>query len=173
MKPIAKDSETKFIVHLDKVNITELGVILKVLNNKPDHALKLGAGKSVGFGSVHVSISKTDIKNITEKYKSLKSRLNSLQNLKDDQKKAKEAEQNSLKIKAIKAFEDYANLEKGIPFNEQKYVKELETMTNFEKKPSNSLTQNMQLRGQSPCFSDKVVLLDPIDVVKGNKIKKN
>lgn len=173
LKPIAKDSETKFIVHLDKVNITELGVILKVLSNESGHALKLGAGKSVGFGSVQISISKTNIIDISEKYKSLKARLNSLQNLKDDQKKAKEAEQNSLRIKAIKAFEDYANLEKGIPFNEQKYVKELETMTNFEKKPSNSLTQNMQLRGQSPCFSDKVVLLDPIDVVKGNMKKNN
>lgn len=173
LKPIAKDSETKFIVHLDKVNITELGVILKVLSNKSGHALKLGAGKSVGFGSVHVSISKTDIIDISEKYKSLKSRLNSLQDLKDDQKKVKESEQNSLRIKAIKAFEDYANIENGIPFNEQKYVKELETMTNFAKKPRNTLTQNMKLRDGAPNFSDKVVLLDPIDVVKGNMNKNN
>ena len=173
LKPIAKDSETKFIVHLDKVNITELGVILKVLSNKSGHALKLGAGKSVGFGSVQISISKTNIIDISEKYKSLKSRLNSLQDLKDDQKKTKESEQESLKIKAIKAFEDYANLENGIPFNEQKYVKELETMTNFAKKPRNALTQNMKLRDGAPNFSDKVVLLDPIDVVKGNTKKNN
>ena len=173
LKPIAKDSETKFIVHLDKVNITELGVILKVLSNKSGHALKLGAGKSVGFGSVQISISKTNIIDISEKYKSLKSRLNSLQALKDDQKKVKESEQNSLRIKAIKAFEDYANLENGIPFNEQKYIKELETMTNFAKKPRNALTQNMKLRDGAPNFSDKVVLLDPIDVVKGNTEKNN
>lgn len=173
LKPIAKESETKFIVHLDKVNITELGAILKVLSNKSGHALKLGAGKAVGFGSVQISISKTNIIDISKKYKSLKSRLNSLQNLKDDQKESKEAEQNGLISQSIKAFEDYANIENGIPFNEQKYVKELETMTNFAKKPRNALTQNMKLRDGAPNFSDKVVLLDPIDVVKGNMKKNN
>ena len=99
--------------------------------------------------------------------------MNSLQDLKVVQKKVKESEQNSLRIKAIKAFEDYANLENGIPFNEQKYIKELETMTNFAKKPRNALTQNMKLRDGAPNFSDKVVLLDPIDVVKGNTEKNN
>lgn len=167
LKPIEKGSEASFVVHLDKVNATELGVILKVLTPKEGHALKLGAGKSVGFGSVEIDIVKTDIKDVSNKYLSLRDRIlgketNSLSKEELD--------------KAVEAFEQHALMKNETSFDDQKYVKEYYAMTDFKNKPNNELTKTMPLEAKDgdPNFAkSKAMLLDPISVAKGNCRKEN
>ena len=167
LKPIDKGAEASFVVHLDKVNITELGVILKVLTKKEGHALKLGAGKSVGFGSVEIDIVNTDIKDVSNKYQSLRNRI--FETVKNS------LTQEDLE-KAVLAFEQHAMLKKATSFDEQKYVKEFYAMTDFKNKPKNELTNTMPLEAKDddPNFAkSKAMLLDPISVVKGNCRKES
>lgn len=167
LKPIEKGSEASFVVHLDKVNATELGVILKVLTKKEGHALKLGAGKSVGFGSVEIDIVKTDIKDVSNKYLSLRDRILG--------KEANSLSKEDLD-KAVKAFEKHALMKNETSFDDQKYVKEYYTMTDFKNKPNNMYTKTMPLEAKEgdPNFAkSKAMLLDPISVAKGNCRKED
>ncbi len=163
LKPIEKGSETTFVVHLDKINITELGVILKVLKHRDGHALKLGAGKSVGYGSVEIDIVKTDIRDVSKKYLSIRDRL-----LGREENSLSQSDLN----KAVKAFEKHALMEGETSFEDQQYVKEYYTMTDFKHKPKNDLTKMMQLNTGNPNYArSKAMLLDPISVAKGNQKK--
>lgn len=167
LKPIDKGAEASFVVHLDKVNITELGVILKVLTKKEGHALKLGAGKSVGFGSVEIDIVNTDIKYVSNKYQSLRNRIFGLANNSLTQEDLENA---------VQAFELHALLKNATTFDEQKYVKEFYAMTDFKNKPKNEFTKTMPLEEKDgdPNFAkSKAILLDPISVVKGNCRKES
>ncbi|MGN0916173.1 MAG: TIGR03986 family CRISPR-associated RAMP protein [Succinivibrio sp.] len=158
LKPIATNSEAEFVVHLDRVNITELGVLLKVLNLKKGHALKLGAGKSVGLGSVEICIVRTDIKKVSDKYASIRDRLIGEESV--------SLTENDLKD-AVLAFEKHAIMKNESSFDEQEYVKEFYKMTDFINKPQNKFTNTMPLEAKAgdPNFAkSKAMLLSPLNI---------
>lgn len=162
LKPVEKGAEASFVVHLDKVNQTELGAILKVLKLREGHALKLGAGKSVGFGSVEIDIVKTDIRDVSRKYLSIRDRL-----LGDDENVLSQDDLD----KAVKAFEQHALMKNETSFDDQQYVKEYYAMTDFKNKPKNELTNTMPLekdKGDPNFAKSKAMLLNPVSVANGN-----
>ena len=162
LKPVAKGAKASFIVHLDRVNLTELGAILEALDLKEGHAHKLGSGKSLGLGSVRIDIKEALIINVNKKYRSLKERL------KGEAEYLSQAEL----MEAREAFRDYATLKRAKSYAEQQHIKELNAMTDFKHRPSNELTKTMSLekdKGEPNFAKSKALLLDPVQVKNGNK----
>jgi CRISPR-associated protein (TIGR03986 family) len=58
------EPEQKFTFSLNVINLSsvELGALLWLLSLPEDHYLRLGGGKPLGFGSVHLQIESTDIR---------------------------------------------------------------------------------------------------------------
>ncbi len=163
LKPVARGAKASFVVHLDRVNLTELGAILEALDLKEGHAHKLGSGKSLGLGSVRIDIKEALIINVNKKYRSLKDRL------KGEVESLSQAEL----IKAREAFRDYATLKNAKSYAEQQHIKELNAMTDFKHRPSNELTKTMPLekdKGEPNFAKSKALLLDPVQVKKGNRL---
>lgn len=156
-KPAPANTRFAFQVHLDGVTEAELGGILMALELEEGHAHKLGGGKAVGHGSVRVQVDRLAIQEDMARYSSLTNRIES-SNLID-----KAAARNTFVSEVAEAVGFDAE-----KYEDQKEIRTLRAMTDFEHRPSNALTSVMPVstaRGQTGVsYKQKSILKTPLEI---------
>lgn len=162
LHPVAEGCTAAFTLTLDRVCLEELGAILEAVGLPEGHAHKLGMGKSLGLGSVRISIESMDIKPDRERYWSLADRLS-----------GKTAPMDAtLGNRARKAFKDFVLKklsERGLPANDYEKldaIRNLRAMQNFAKKPTNQETAFLHLHNGDPSYKNKAILPGPLEIAK-------
>lgn len=74
--PLAAGAGADVRIHIDRLTDIELGAVLEAISLAGgDHALKLGMGKPLGFGSVRLELVRADVEDIRKRYASLVDRM--------------------------------------------------------------------------------------------------
>ncbi|MEE1340129.1 MAG: TIGR03986 family CRISPR-associated RAMP protein [Succinivibrionaceae bacterium] len=145
--PVGKNSRAIFTIHLDRVNQTELGAIFDCINLPSGYLHKLGLGKSMGLGSVKLTVEEFNIVDQGKRYESLRSRL-----LGD---KSNQINQETID-EARKAFKEHVVkfCKEKVSYERQDFYEEFLAMTDFDHKPENAKTKNMPLNEKDQvCFA--------------------
>jgi CRISPR/Cas system CSM-associated protein Csm3 (group 7 of RAMP superfamily) len=150
--PLPAGVQGEFAINVLDVTLEELGAIFLSLKLWDGCAHKLGLGKSIGLGSVKITIEQINIENLSNNYISLSKRISRNNNNDND---------NNLIIKSIDAFKKYI----AVYLNEKSYdsiksIHTLRAMMDYSSKPDNSKTKNMDLKS----YGNKYLLPDPLDI---------
>ena len=147
--PLEAGCEAQFTMYLDRVTLVELGALLESLLLPEGHAHKIGMGKSFGLGSVRVSRISSDIVSEKKRYSDLEKRWRGFFG-KNNAASAGGSDE-PLFDRARNAFRTWllaALKEKSFAYADYGHIPAVEQfmrMTDFEHRPDNEKTKNMEL----------------------------
>lgn len=146
-------------IRFENLTDIELGALLESLNLKSNMAHKIGLGKPLGLGSIKINI-KLYLSDRNKRYSDLLSEWD------EKQVENQYVDFNSF----IEKFERYilseiynSNESDKKSFWNEKRIKELEKMLDFDKKPEDKDTEYMIMRGKDSEFKRRCILRSPID----------
>ncbi len=172
LRPLISGSTFTFKLHLDGVTREELGAILLALElPNGHHTHKLGMGKSIGLGSVKITVDEDEMNVLpsASKYESLLNRINDdLQAEAPDKDKCKTDFQMMILEKLNKPVNDSAKA--GAAYEALLEIKAIRAMMDYEGRPSGDKTAMMPLErnkvkipgGRS--YQEKAILPDAREV---------
>lgn len=159
--PLAAGAGADVRIHIDRLTDGELGAVLEALSlASGDHALKLGMGKPLGFGSVRLELVRADVGDIRTRYTSLVERMRKsgpgLDAATCSRLRARFRQDRLERLHGLgmwKTAGDYAALPP---------IQALRQMTDFTHRPAANRVRYMSLEE----FRKKALLAGPEDVLK-------
>lgn len=143
LHPLASGAKGRFVIHINRLTDSELGCVLEALELRKGCAHKLGMGRSLGFGSVRISIVAANIADSREKYLSLAKRLEA-----DEAKPMDEARRRELR----RVFRDHvfneikAHWPKAKDYYALPPIEDLYLLMNYERRPAPKKVAMMSLK---------------------------
>ena len=139
----------------------ELGAVLEALSLAcGNHALKLGMGKALGFGSITLELVRAEVEDVRERYVSLVERMKGNRPCLDAGAQSRLRErfrQDRLeRLHALGRWKTVSDYDALPP------VKELHVMTDFARRPAAAMVRFMSLNE----FKKKALLVGPEEVLK-------
>jgi CRISPR-associated protein (TIGR03986 family) len=166
LHPVGKDSIFTSTVYLDRVSTLEIGGLLKALELPDGHAHKLGLAKSMGFGSVRITVKESKLYCDQQRYTSLSGRFGG---------NGEEVDYNA--CRQLFEKEILAGLaQKGRnenSFEELAEIKTLRIMMDYNNRPPKEHTAMMPLQydktnPEKPCYTRKAILRTPEEIRRIN-----
>lgn len=160
LHPLAAGARGRFVIHVNRLTDSELGCLLEALELRKGCAHKLGMGRSLGFGSVRVSIVAANLADSRQKYLSLADRLQG-----GEAKPMQEEKRRELR----RVFRDhvFGEISSHWPQAKDYYalppIADLYLLLNYEKRPSPKAVATMDLQE----FRNNPLLPDPKQVLNG------
>lgn len=148
-------------IRIDRLTDPELGAVLEALSlASGEHALKLGMGKPLGFGSVRLKLVRAEVEDVRKRYASLVGRMDGVRPSLDAEKQAglREAFRRD-RLDRLHAQGLWADIR---DYNALPPVKALHAMTNFHHRPAATEVRYMKLKK----FAARELLPLPEDVLK-------
>ncbi len=171
LRPLGPGSRFSFTLHLDGVTKEELGAILLALELPQGHAHKLGMGKSIGLGSVKITVNEMKVLPSSSKYGSILDRINgNLQAKAPNKKECKTAFKTMILKRLNQPADDYTDEKTDAAYEDLPEIKALRAMMDYEGSPSGNKTAMMPLErnrvkipgGRS--YQEKAILPDALEV---------
>lgn len=141
-----ENAQGEFVIHLDRVTKQELGALFAAIKLPSGYAHRLGSGKSLGLGSVRLELKSIEVQNVKDKYRSLRNRINEF-TLTEDKQNTPFAVAPFVNVFKEFVFDKVKNYFKGAScYDKLPPVEQIYNMLDFENKPKNLLTRNMQVQ---------------------------
>ena len=161
LHPLAAGACADVKIHVDRLTDIELGAVLEALSLAcGNHALKLGMGKALGFGSITLELVRAEVEDVRERYVSLVERMKGNRPCLDAGAQSRLRErfrQDRLeRLHALGRWKTVSDYDALPP------VKELHVMTDFARRPAAAMVRFMSLNE----FKKKALLVGPEEVLK-------
>ncbi|MDR1044972.1 MAG: TIGR03986 family CRISPR-associated RAMP protein [Candidatus Adiutrix sp.] len=160
--PVEAGAWGRFCLRADRLSLAEVGALLEALQPGGGGLHKLGLGKSLGLGSVRLSIEELDLAPERERYRSLSARFSGRAGADFDREAAHRA------FKKFVLDELQKMGETGTDYEQLPAIKTLRAMMDYDGRPANAQTANMALHSRDGLsYKNKAVLRDALDIHPG------
>lgn len=140
--PLQAGATASFQIRVDRVTSLELGALFEALELVDGHAHKLGLGKSMGLGSVRLTVDRAEVRRVGERYASLGARLGGHSMALDGtmREEMRAAFRNTILHRISKQYPEWKEIK---DYEDLPPIKALRLMMDFNNKPDNVKTKCM------------------------------
>lgn len=142
--PLQAGATATFQIRVDRVTSLELGALFEALELADGHAHKLGLGKSMGLGSVRLTVDRAEVRRVGERYASLGARLGGHSTALDGtmREELRAAFRNTILRRISKQYPEWEEIK---DYEDLPPIKTLRLMMDFNNKPDNVKTKYMTI----------------------------